>query len=186
MAFNYINLISNILSDKGLDHMLKDVSELSLPTFKRFTSMCYEEKFIRDIANRSSLVHFRTVKENTLTSSYLHSQAPFTAIQLKFKLRTGVSGIGEDLYRQERGLGRCKACGDFESLKHFILYCKQYAVPRQKMFSAIKISYGDEIFSRFLQNHDFAIICLLGDHDDDFNRHFLSYLQTAWSVRKNV
>ena len=37
--------------DVHVDHMPKDSSDLSVGTFKKFTSMCYEENIITDIAN---------------------------------------------------------------------------------------------------------------------------------------
>ena len=106
---------------------------------------------------------------------YLCSQASFKYLQLKFKLRTGVSGLGEDLYRQQRDPGLCKACGRFETLKHFLFQCGCYASPRLKMFNAIKDTYGDDGFSMFIQNQDFALQYLWGDHDDELISTFYAF-----------
>ena len=45
--------------------------------------------------------------------------------------------------------------------------------------------YGDNIFSLFLKSQDFALTCLLRDHDNDFNKQFLQYVSKAWSVWQN-
>ena len=107
----------------------------------------------------------------------------FKNVQLKFKLRCGIGGLGEDLYRQNRGDGMCSHCNVFESLKHFILYCPLYATERQKLYHGINNVYGSDMFNLFLQNDDFAILMLLGDHDDNFNELFLDYLGPAWTLR---
>jgi hypothetical protein len=105
-AFNYVEGIRNILTTKGLDCMFDNAAKVSVAKFKQFTSACHAEHFYRDIGELSSLLHYRVVKENTSMSKYLNStNTSFKGIQLKFKLRTGVSGIGEDLYRQHRGPG---------------------------------------------------------------------------------
>jgi hypothetical protein len=186
IGFNYIDHIKRTLAEKGLDHMFNNSKLLSVSSFKRLTSMIYEQEFVTEINERSSLLHYRSVKENTLVSHYLYSCASYKAVQLKFKLRTGISGIGEDLHRQKRGPGYCKACGRFETVKHFILQCEHYATIRVSMLNGIKATYGDDVFSLFIQDQDFALQCLLGDHDNDFNSHFLSYLQKAWTLRQNM
>ena len=119
-------------------------------------------------------------------SQYLQSNAPFKAIQLKFKLRRGVSSIGEDLNCQQHDLDNCKTCGEYECIKHLIFYCKQHMDLRRNLFNAIKLSYGDNIFNLFLESPDFTLTCLLGDEDDDFNKQFLQYVSKAWSVQQNL
>ena len=134
----------------------------------------------------SSLMHYKMVKQDTFTSGYLANKASsFKALQLKLKLRTGVAGLGEDLHRQERGTGMCKYCNNFESLKHFILQCPAYNSIRHKMYLAIKDSVCEEDFNMFLQDLDIAMYALIGEHDNIFNIHFMSYLTDAWNIRKN-
>ncbi len=110
-------------------------------------------------------------------------RSSFKSIQLKFKLRNGVSGLGEDLYCQKRGSGLCKKCGYFETLKHFIFHCKAYTAERQALYNSIKHACDDNVFNLFLQNLDFALCLLLGDHDDCFNEHFLKFIAEAWIIR---
>ena len=183
--FNYIGSMKDILMDKGLDHMFNNVENLSLPTFKQFTHCQYNNKFEQDISHRSSLLHYRMVKSNSYASSYTLSQHSFKWIQLKLKMRCGVSGLGEDLYRQHRDPGLCKYCGSFESLKHFVFICGAYAEERQSMYNAIHKAY-EPIFNVFLSNQDFALYALLGDHDNDFNKLFLEYLSKAWTIRDSL
>ena len=120
-------------------------------------------------------------------SPYLQTgTSNFKNVQLKFKLRCGISGLGEDLDRQNRGDGLCPHCNDFESLKHFILYCPLYAMVRQKLYHGIYNVYGSDMFNLFLQNDDFAILMLLGDHDNYFNELFLDYVGLAWTLQNNA
>ena len=127
-----------------------------------------------------SLQHYKMVKENTFMSTYLNANTKFKNIQLKFKFRNGVSDLGVDLNRQKRGSAMCKNCGSFESLKHFIFYCSAYNKERAKMFKNIQYSCDDNIFNMFIQNHDFALCMLLGDHDDALNSHFMEYVEQSW------
>jgi hypothetical protein len=182
--FNYVESIQNILNKKGLDFMLNDINSVSVKAFKKFTSTCHNDQFQRDVNECSSLIHYRLVKENTSMSGYLDcDNKNFKAIQLKFKLRTGVSGIGEDLFRQKRGMGDCKFCGKFESIKHLIFNCPVYEAERQEMMNNIHKVYGDYTFKVFQNDLNFALYAVLGDHDDDFNRHFLDFLSKAWPKR---
>ena len=185
-GFNYTKFMKDILVNKGMDHMFGDGSSLSVKSFKRVTSASYAEDFTKDIKQLSSLKYYSAVKEDTSMSEYLTSQAPFSAVQLKFKLRTGVSGLGEDIYRQKRGTGFCKTCQTFETVKHFIFCCPAYNKQRQKLFASVKDSVPVEVFNMFLSNHDFALRCLLGEHDDPFNTHGLAYFNEAWKIRQEV
>ena len=46
----------------------------------------------------SSLKYFKVEEETTFMSTYLTAKkVPFKGTQLKFKVRTGVTGLGEDL-----------------------------------------------------------------------------------------
>ena len=137
----------------------------------------YSMEFNNTLYEKTSLLHYRVVKENTFQPSYLKCQnVGFKAIQLKFKLRAGVSGIGEDLYRQHCGTGMCSFCGEFESLKHVLLQCHAYQYERQKMISNIKDNCDEATFSLFLEDSTFAMYNVLGDHDNLFNKPFLMYL----------
>ena len=179
-AFNYVKQIQIILSDKGLDHLVDNLSPVQ--TFKRFTSQCYNTSFFEDISTRSSLIHYRFLKEDTHLSKYLLNNGPFRPIQLKFKLRTGVCGLGEDYFRQKRGSGFC-TCGAFETLKHFLLLCPHFNDIRKAMFNDIKRLCGDDIFNLMISSQDYAIKFLMGDHDNILNCLCLSYLDKAWTRR---
>lgn len=120
-------------------------------------------------------------------SAYLKcNTSTFKGIQLKFKLRTGVAGIGEDLMRQKRGDGTCPMCGQFESLKHLMFNCKSYANERQILYNGIKESYKEDIFNALIQDPSSFMYHLLGDHDDNFNKHFLSFIKSVWLIRSKV
>ena len=131
----------------------------------------------------SSLKYFRLVKENTHTSGYLCSRNSFNSIKLKFKLRCGVSELGEDLHRQGRDSGYCKYCGCYETLKHFLFHCHAYTHERTILYKNLKFSCEDNVFNMFLQNLDFATCLMLGDHDDVVNGHVLKYLNNTWRIR---
>ena len=125
------------------------------------------------------------VKTNTSVSPYLMSNSSFKNITIKFKLRNGVSNLGEDLFRQNRDNIMCKFCGAFESLQHFIFHCDAYSECRTKMYRDLSIQCDDYQFCTFLQDQTFALYQLLGDHDDIFNKCFLDFLGSAWNIRDN-
>ena len=81
--------------DKGVDHMFNNAEKLCVPTYKQFAHCQYNNKFEQDISLRSSLLHYRMVKMNSSASGYTLSKQCFKWIQLKLKMRCGVSGLGE-------------------------------------------------------------------------------------------
>lgn len=183
-SFNYVGYIKALLEDKGLDFMFSEPERCYVKTFKRLTHHCYGYSFYNDIDSHSSLKYYKQVKQNTFCSEYLKSKMSFKSIQLKFKIRNGVSSLGEDLHRQHRDNGVCKYCGSFESLKHFIFHCEAYTTVRNTMYNNIKQSDSVD-FNMFIQNQDYAIYRLLGDHDDYYNRHFLAFIEAAWNIRNS-
>ena len=54
------------------------------------------------------------------------------------------------------------------------------------MLDSIKSNVGEEVFSLFIQDHDFASYLVLGDHEDHFNKPFLKYLKQAWTSRSEM
>ena len=106
--FSYIKNIKQILTEKGLDHMFDAFIADSNPNlnqkYKQFITANYKETFHEQLANCSSLKHYRIVKEDTSVPGYMESKVhSFKQIQLKFKLRSGISNLGEDILRQNRG-----------------------------------------------------------------------------------
>ena len=181
-AFKYVDNINSLLIDKGLDFMVDNKALVSAKHVKKAITHQYAMEFNNTLYEKTSLLHYRVVKENTFQPSYLKCQnVGFKAIQLKFKLRGGVSGIGEDLYRQHRGTGMCSFCGEFESLKHVLLQCHAYQYERQKMISNIKDNCDEATFSLFLED----MYNVLGDHDNLFNKPFLMYLLEMWKIRNS-
>ena len=185
-AFGYVQNVKHILNENGCDFMFNDKELLHPDTVKKFNIAKYTDSFKQFIGEKSSLLHYRIVKQNTYICDYLKSdKGTFKGTQLKFKMRTGVSGIGEDTYRQKRSLGFCK-CGDFESLKHLIFYCTFYTEARTKMFNDMKLLCGDDAFSILLQDPTVIMYAMLGDHDDLFSRLFIDFIQKAWSIRNHT
>ena len=182
-AFNYIGNIRDILVKEGLDHMFDNPESCNTKTFKSFVTANYQCRFNNDIMQASSLKYFCMVKENTFMSSYLQSRGCFKGVQLKFKLRNGVSGLGEDLLRQKRGTGMCGHCGCFESLKHFLFFCPAYNSVRIELYKNLRFTCDTNIYNMFIQNFDFAICMLLGDHDDVLNGHSIKCLTDMWRIR---
>ena len=135
--------------------------------------------------SKTSLRYFRLVKEGTGSSSYLFSRSSFKNIQLKFKFRCGVIGLGENLHRKIRESGLCKMCGCYETLKHFLFYCPAYTDIRLILYDQLRFSCTD-IFNLFLNDLDFATCILLGGHDDILNSYALSYISGAWSRREKA
>ena len=76
------------------------------------------------------------------------------AVQLKFKLRTGVLCIGADLHRQHRDPGLCKLCNVFGTAKHIIFQCPAFNKERQIMLTYIKANVHSDIFYLFIQDMD--------------------------------
>jgi hypothetical protein len=182
--FNYHQNIKSILVDRGLDHMFVNQDMLDTARFKNTAKALYLDTFTNDINSLSSLNLFRFLKTDVNRSEYLANEKySFHARQLKFKLRTGVLGLGADLSRQHRGSGLCKICGNFETAKHFIFLCPAYSKLRQVMINDIKSCVGSQIFDCFIQDMDFAVSAVLGDHDDYFNQHFLRFVGKAWTLR---
>ena len=184
-SFNYVDNIKDMLIDKGVDYMYNNQDTLCIHTYKKLVWSKYNYDFTTTVRNMSSLKYFAVLKEGTAMSSYLHSQSiPFKGIQLKFKLRTGIAGLGEDLMRQHRGEGLCQKCGAFESLKHFIFQCTAYNSPRKIMMDTILVTDRD-IFNLFISDYNFAIQCVLGDHGGLFNDCFIRFLISAWKLRND-
>ena len=107
----------------------------------------------------------------------------FKARLLKLKLRLGVLGIGCNMKRQNRSDGKCPKCGEFESVKHFILMCPAYNAQRLAMFTKLKNTVPSETFNFLLCENDFTIAALLGSHDDIFNECFMPFLFQIWRER---
>jgi hypothetical protein len=193
-CFQYFDNIKLIFAQRGVDHLFNTDIDIDngngnvIKTFKHFNFMNRIVNTRQELDNYSSLKYYRFLKQDTHCSEYLYSDHNFKSVQLKFKLRTGVLGIGEDYVRQKRGPGQCKGCGEFESLKHFILYCPAYMYleERQIMLFNIRKETDDVNFSSFIQHDDGMICYLLGDHDDVFNKMFLTYLHKIWLIRKEV
>lgn len=185
--FDYIKNMRKIFTDKGLDQLFSssEDSHRIMKKFKQHTYDCYTHEFEMNIKSFPSLHHYRMVKESTFAPDYIKSKfTHFKWFQLKFKLRVGISGIGEELFRQHRDNGVCKHCGQFESLKHFVFKCEAYSNARQCLYRNVSLSYDSDTFSLFLSDQNFALYALLGDHDDDFNKYFTHYLSEAWTIRQ--
>ena len=184
--FKYFNNIRQLFVKNGLDHMFECNNDICpLPKFKQFTYARYTQEFHTDIAEYPSLLHYRMVKSNTFAPEYIKSRShSFKWIQLKFRLRTGISGIGEDLNRQHRDRGLCKYCGKYESIKHFIFECNAYKFARETLYENIKAKCDPTTFSNFLCDQTMALYALLGDHDDIFNTYFLEFVSQAWPLRQ--
>ena len=182
--FNYLGFIKSIFEEKGLDFMFNEPERCCVRTYKRLTYSCYGYSFYRDIDSHSSLKYYKHIKQNTFCSEYLMSKFPFKNTQIKFKIRNGVSGLGEDLHRQQRDNGLCKHCGSFESLKHYLFHCDAYNSARKTMYQSIKQT-STEDFNVFIRDPDYAICKLLGDHDDHFNQYMMDYINVTWNIRKN-
>ena len=127
------------------------------------------ERFLEDIMEHTSLCTYRSVKQEYSCAPYLLSTTSFRGKQLKFKLRTGVLGLGADLHRQNRGDGQCSACNEFESHKHFVIHCRLFTELRAKLYNDIRLIVGDFIFSMYLREPNVLFGELLGDHDGPMN-----------------
>ena len=183
-GFKYLSNVKRLFEERGADHMFANTDLLDIPRFKQAVNASYITSFQKDTAEHSSLILFRTLKDDVEASEYLtNDNTSFRAKQLKFKMRAGVLGLGADITRQHRGDGVCKMCGCFETVKHFILSCPAYNVERQHMILNIKQSITSEEFDCFISNMDFALTAVLGSHDDYFNKHFMLYIEKAWSIR---
>jgi hypothetical protein len=180
--FAYFKNMKNIFIERGVDHFFSSHKNDVVTQFRGFNHACYAETFSKAIDNLPSLKYYKLLKMDMQCTPYLYSNSNFKAVQIKFKLRTGVAGLGEDLLRQKRDDGFCKYCRKFETLKHFIFYCPAYATERQTLFFNVAKAVDTETFSLFIQNVDSALGYLLGDHDDIFNKQFLLFVQKAWTI----
>jgi hypothetical protein len=187
VPFKYFSNLKCIFEDRGMDHMFANVDKLSLNVFKESVYASHQDFFTKEVGNYQSLQMYKMIKEDISCSDYLKSEDDrFRAVQLKFKLRTGVLGIGADLHRQHRGPGLCKRCNVFETSKHFIFECPAYNNERGIMLNNIRNNVNDNLFSFFIQDPNFALCAVLGDHDDCFNKHFLTFIDKAWVIRKEM
>ena len=185
-AFNYVRYTKDILNQYGADHMFQDDEMLNISTFKKLVTDQYMHVLKNVTMDKSSLIYYGKSEDDTSMAKYLKTQnCSYKAIQLKFKLRTGVAGIGEDLHRQHRGTGTCH-CGGYESVKHLIFYCGTYSNARVQLYMNIRQSYGDDLFNNFMANPSSYLYRLLGNTNDDFNVHFLNYIHDVWKIRKEV
>ena len=181
--FAYFKNIRNICQSQGLDHIFLNAGDINLHQFKTFVQAnCYSE-MREKMSELPSLELFKTLKQNHACSPYLTCKSAFRSIQLKFKLRTGVLGLGADIKRQHRGSGQCPHCNVFDSYKHFIFYCNNLKNERVKMFQSFYLSLPDDVFSKILQNPELTFQLLLGDQNDIFNSVFLDFLVNAWDKR---
>ena len=140
-AFNYVSYIKDILVGYCADHMFENNELLCMSQCKKLISDTYCNSFCDTLQNCSSLKYLK--KENTSMARYLVTKnVCFKAIQLKFKMRFGVSGIGEDLQRQHRGQGKCH-CGSHESLSHVLFFCDMYSQLRLYFYNTLYNLYGD-------------------------------------------
>ena len=185
--FNYFTAMRHIFERQGLDHMFHHKEHMSSSTFKTFVHNNYKSTFLQDISKLRSLHMFKAVKLDTLCSRYLTSDnCNFKGQQLKFKLRTGTLGLGEDLYRQNRGMGMCFNCNTFETARHFIMHCPCYHQPRQTLMSNLKNSIDPGVFNIMLNDANFAVYSMLGSHGDIINSHFCDFIEKAWQIRRNL
>jgi len=187
VPFKYFKNIKNIFQDRGMDHMFLNKDMINIDVFKQAVNASYFQSFTKDIEERTSLLTYKYVKYDTFCSEYLTcDNGSFKAKQLKFKLRTGVLGLGADLVRQHRGQGDCKMCGEYESATHFIFKCPAYNNLRECMMKTILQCTNTQMFNYFIQDTVFALCTVLGCHDDVFNSSFLKYIDKAWAIRSNM
>ena len=94
---------------RGMDHMLTSADMLKIPAFKEAVNASYRESFWKEkIKDHQSILIYNLVKGGFPCPEYLASdKGTYRAVQLKFKLRTGVLGIGADLHLQHRVPGLC-------------------------------------------------------------------------------
>lgn len=182
-TFNYFKNIKGIFEANGADHMFQN--DFSLHQFKKLVAHNNNTNFGKETTQKSSLRLYCSVKSDYQCSPYLNSMENFKLLQLKFKLRTGVAGIGDDMNRQHRGIGSCPYCGQYETAKHFILICDAYKEARFIMLSNLARALEENIFNFLISDLNYTLLLLLGDHDDVFNRLFLKFLSVAWPLRQS-
>ena len=74
----------------------------------------------------------------------------------------------------------CKYCGQFETLKHLIFQCRAYNEERTTLLHKLCAQCDANDFNSILQDHDFALLMFLGDHDNIFNELFLYCIGSVW------
>lgn len=178
--FNYFENIKAIFENQGLDHWFH--SDFPVQNFKEHVINNSLATNAIKTFSMPSLQHYD--KQVRGCSPYLLSKECFKSIQLKFKIRTGVAALGENLYRQHRGTGLCPHCGQFESIKHFVLICKAYHSERQKMYMNLRGTVEDDTFNQLISSPNYALAKVMGEHDDIFNQEFLKFLSAAWTIRQ--
>ena len=180
--------IKELCEDRGMDHYFAQPDKIDLHSFKRMALLQTEDKFQLENACFTSLQKYNMLKEcHYEAAPYLfNTQASYKSIRLKCKMRLGVSGLGDDLYRQHRDTGRCRNCNEFESMKHFMFKCPAYENERHQMLTFIKTNTSETVFNDFIQDLYCALYSLLGDHDNVFNVAMLTYLDSAWNVRSKL
>lgn len=178
--FKYFKNMKVIFEKYGLDQLFnRDAFPVKETKYFVYEKCALE--MIDYIPKKTSLKRFTKFQEKC--SSYLLTKASFSSIQLKFKMRTGVLGLGEDLARQHRGTGMCDLCGTFETAKHFTLHCPLYSTERQYMFKSIQDFTGNDVFGAIMSSPNTFMFLLLGEHDNIFNSVFIDFISKAWNKR---
>ncbi len=181
--FKYFKSMKVIFEKYGLDQWM-NMDVFPIKRLKHFVyEKCARER-MDHISMKPSLNNFTKSEEGC--SSYLLTKASFSSVQLKFKLRTGVLGLGEDMARQHRGTGLCHLCGLYENPKHFTLHCPLFNTEREFMVNNIKEYTNDAMFGEIISSPKNFMHLLLGEHDNVFNSAFINFISLAWKKRLDI
>ena len=156
--FKYFSSIKDIYIRAGLDHHFSKHSNVTVSCFKKSMLSSCQTNFMCDLNKCDSLYLYKYLKHDVYPSEYLMSyKHNFKSVRLKFKLRSGILGLGCDLHRQKQDDGLCKYCRAFECVS-FHVHCPAYMAERQRLYNGISIGIHDEIFNFFISDFDLLYV----------------------------
>ena len=131
-VFKYFLNIKDIYMQASMDHHFINHSNVTDSCFKESMLCSRQTNFMCDLNNYDTLYLYKYLKHDVYPSEYIMSYMHnFNAVQLKFKLRCGIIGLGCDLHRQKRDDCVCKYHRAFKSIRHFIFHCPAYMAVRE-------------------------------------------------------
>ena len=68
MPFNYVDYIRNIFTNRGLDHLYRDLDNYPFSTFSEALSKKHQDSFLSTMEDYPSLRWYKLVKEDTKCS----------------------------------------------------------------------------------------------------------------------
>ena len=171
----YKQQLQQVMNNRGLDFMCNiNSSVCNNLSFKVIGRTMFKNSMIEDFQEKSTLQHYKALKNNTFAEPYLYEKDNFKGAQLKFKARVGCLGLEADLEKRGMSDGICKRCslGTKDTMEHFLLNCSSLDNERNTLetniYCNLKNNNRLNIWNTFINGNNLAKIkFLLGSHSDN-------------------